>query len=70
MTSFLWSPKVLEPDFYSLKGYQLAWLNGLDWRREGVITFWRIVIDTFLKYELEHRVQNSFAGSFDSDLGE
>lgn len=33
-------------------------------------TFWRIVIDTFLKYELEHRVQNSFAGSFDSDLGE
>ena len=39
MTSFLWSPKVLEPDFYSLKGYQLAWLNGLDWRREGVKYF-------------------------------
>ena len=25
MTSSLWLAKVLEPDFYPLKGYQLAW---------------------------------------------
>ena len=46
MTSSLWLPKVLEPDFYPLKGYQLAWffcclMVGIALGKV-LNTFWRI----------------------------